>query len=102
MRTNQVHVINPQQLPPWAWQGGRTVIVLSGASAQREIMVHYVRIHHLERIGKDEAREGRARLGIPPIDKREREGLGERSEREREREREAHARLGIPHIYPQK
>ncbi len=63
------------------------MIVLSGASAQREIMVHYVRIHHLERIGKDEAREGRARLGIPPIDKREREGLGERSERERERER---------------
>ena len=50
-------------------------------------MGHYVRIHHLAEIGEDEAREGRARLGIPPADKRERESLGERSERERERER---------------
>ena len=55
---------NPQQLPPWAWQGGRTVIVLSAASAQRGIMGHYVRIHHLAEIGEDETREGRARLRI--------------------------------------
>ena len=63
------------------------MIVLSGALAQRGIMGHYVRIHHLAEIGEDEAREGRARLGIPPADKRERESLGERSERDREREK---------------
>ena len=37
-------------------------MVLAGASFQREIMGNYVRIHQLEEIGEDEAREVRDRL----------------------------------------
>ena len=61
VRNNLVHVFQPHStIVPW--QGHRSVMVLAGASFQREIMGYYVRIHQLEEIGEGEAREVRARL----------------------------------------
>ncbi len=61
VRNNLVHVFQPHStIVPW--QGHRSVMVLAGASFQRDIMGYYVRIHQLEEIGEGEAREVRTRL----------------------------------------